>query len=213
MKIFKVWSIFSLLAVATVALVAHSYEITSDGKKMVALEVVSHSGDTTQYPDHYVAYTRVPMPDPVPRDGYAFGGWFDNPEFTGYPVQEIYRGIYEDDDEVFTYYAKWWPLPKREGDCYKISSAGEMFGFAAIVNGAVGTQKDSTACAELAADIEFGEELWVPIRDFAGSIDGKGFVFSGIKIEKDTDTSAAVFIESINGGRTNIRFPLRMWAG
>lgn len=200
MKIFKVWSIFSLLAVATVALVAHSYEITSDGKKMVVLEVVSHSGDTTQYPDHYVAYTRVPMPDPVPRDGYAFGGWFDNPEFTGHSVQEIYRGIYEDDDEVFTYYAKWWPLPKREGDCYKITSAGEMFGFAAIVNGAVGVQKDSAACAELAADIEFGEELWVPIRDFAGSIDGKGFVLSGIKIEKDTDTSAAVFIESINGG-------------
>ena len=109
---------------------------------MVSLDVVSYSGDKTNYPRYYVSQTVLTLPDPTPRTGYAFAGWFDDTT-SSVPIDNRIGISFAEED--LTYYAKWWPLPKRDGKCYKIGSAEEMLGFSAIVNGGHGIKKDSTA--------------------------------------------------------------------
>ena len=50
------------------------------------------------------AYT---LPQPAAREGYEFGGWYDNAAFEGSPVTQITMG-----ESNVTYYAKWTQLAK-----------------------------------------------------------------------------------------------------
>jgi uncharacterized repeat protein (TIGR02543 family) len=45
---------------------------------------------------------------PPARDGYRFGGWYDNGRFTGNPITEIPRGSSTGDK---TFHAKWDKIP------------------------------------------------------------------------------------------------------
>ncbi len=168
--------------------------------KVAQLEFVSHSGDKTSYPQYYVASTSLSLPDPEPRKGYAFGGWFE----TLNSSESIGNAIYmQDVGDKLTYYARWWPLPKRDGDCYKINSVDEMFGFAAIVNGRKGVEKDSMACGILTSDIVLDSnkfEQWTPLENFAGSLDGRGHSVSLMWVESRYSSDKKPFITSINGG-------------
>jgi len=168
--------------------------------KVVSLNVVSYSGDKTNYPRYYVSQTVLTLPDPTPRTGYAFAGWFDDTT-SSVPIDNRIGISFAEED--LTYYAKWWPLPKRDGKCYKIGSAEEMLGFSAIVNGGLGIKKDSTACAILTADIVLDSSKflqWTPLEEFAGSLDGQGhsISFTWTKLQKSDGNKS--FISSISGG-------------
>ena len=167
--------------------------------KVVSLDVVSYSGDKTIYPRYYLSQTRITLPDPTPRTGYAFAGWFDDTT-SSVPIDNRIDISFAEED--LTYYAKWWPLPKRDGKCYKIGSAEEMLGFSAIVNGGLGIKKDSTACAILTADIVLDSSKflqWTAPENFAGSLDGQGhsISFGWTKYYYD---ERKPFIKSISGG-------------
>ena len=168
--------------------------------KVVSLNVVSYSGDKTNYPRYYVSQTVLTLPDPTPRTGYAFAGWFDDTT-SSVPIDNRIGISFAEED--LTYYTRWWPLPTRDGKCYKIGSAEEMLGFSAIVNGGLGIKKDSTACAILTADIVLDSSKflqWTPLEEFAGSLDGQGhsISFTWTKLQKSDGNKS--FISSISGG-------------
>lgn len=91
-------------------------------------------------------------------------------------------------------------VPSKVDSCYQISSAEELYGFGAIVNGNVtGIEKDSAACGELTNDIVVNENVldengnlnvadtasfvqWIPITKFSGRFNGNSHTISGIYI-------------------------------
>jgi uncharacterized repeat protein (TIGR02543 family) len=164
------------------------------------LEIVSHSGDKTRYPRYYVANSSLLLPDPEPRKGYVFGGWFESLD----SAQSIGNKIYKQDvGEKLTYYARWWPLPKNDGKCYKINSVDEVMGFSAIVNGGKDVEKDSMACGILTADVVLDSnrfEQWNALENFAGSLDGRGHSISLMWVASRYSGEKKPFISSINGG-------------
>ena len=74
---------------------------------------------------------------------------------------------------------------------YEISNAGQLFWFAALVNGDTTqegiTQAVSTANAVLTADIDLSGQNWTPIGNgstaYTGTFDGQGHTISGMTIE------------------------------
>ena len=56
------------------------------------------------YPEKYVFGQTLTLPVPT-YDGFAFGGWFDNAQFTGESISQISADTLGDQ----TYYAKWIP--------------------------------------------------------------------------------------------------------
>jgi uncharacterized repeat protein (TIGR02543 family) len=171
-----------------------SGKITGDHSsttKVSKITVVSFNGDTTSYPKYYVEGEPRPFGYvPSQRDGYVFSGWFYNPKGAGAAIKTISDRATGD----LTIYGKWWKIPKPKGDCYEIASMDDLFGFAAIVNGAPGVKKDSLACGKLVADIKYERKeedvyddglynnglWWLPIQNFAGSFNGNGFTVSGL---------------------------------
>lgn len=152
-----------------------------------SVEMVTHDRDTTRYVNEYAKGFGLKLQDPVPKEGFVFGGWYENPDYLGLPLKEIAADVSGDKK----LYGKWWPLPKPKAGCYEIGSIEDLFGFAAVVNGAVGAEKDSAACGKLVADIVFenSEDLWVndfliwtPMWNFAGTFDGNGFAIKNIAI-------------------------------
>ncbi len=101
-------------------------------------------------------------------------------------------------------------MPKTDdGNCYKITTVQNLYGFAAIVNGG-----ETTACAVVTANITDNSNLlekngnlsstrnkntWTPIKDFAGSFDGGNKTISGLYVK--TGNGAGLF-NSVQGGAT-----------
>ncbi len=137
--------------------------------------------DNEIYAVGYIKGARTTFPIPV-RDGYAFLGWFNNANLTGNPIE----GIEYKTTGNLDLYAMWTPLPKKKGDCYEIRTEDDLYGFAAIVNGAPGAIQESCACGKLTADIALNEDPekkykpWFPIMDFCGTFDGNGKSISGL---------------------------------
>ena len=144
----------------------------------------------------YVEGTGLTLTRKVSRDGYVFAGWYTDSEYTGEPVAEITAA--ETGNKVF--YAKWIKkeIPSKDADgCYVIKTAMELYGFAAIVNGTDGVEREHYACGSLANDIEVNQNVidengvlneaekhkfleWTPIMEFAGVFDGKLHSVSGL---------------------------------
>ena len=137
--------------------------------------------DNEIYAVGYIKGSRITFPIPV-RNGYAFLGWFNNANLTGNPIE----GIEYKTTGNLDLYAMWIPLPKKKGDCYEIRTEDDLYGFAAIVNGAPGAIQESCACGKLTADIALNEDPekkykpWFPIMDFCGTFDGNGKSISGL---------------------------------
>ena len=100
--------------------------------------------------------------------------------------------------------------PSKVSGCYQISDAGELYGFAAIVNGTDGFVKDSAACGKLTKDIVVNENVlaedgtlnvsdtanfarWIPMGFFAGTFDGQGHTISGLYFNNDTAAYVGLF--------------------
>lgn len=129
------------------------------------------------------------------RKGFVFAGWCDNAELKGTAISKM--TVTSD----VTLYAKWIEVktPALVDGCYQISDAGELYGFAALVNG--GTV---SACGVLTKDIVVNENVlakdgslnddkayanWTPIgntdRRFNGTFDGQGHTVSGLYMNGD----------------------------
>ena len=149
--------------------------------------------DNEIYAVGYIKGARTTFPIPV-RDGYAFLGWFKNAKLTGNPI----AGLDYKTSGNLDLYAMWTPLPKKNGDCYEISTEDDLYGFAAIVNGAPGTVQEPCACGKLTADIALNVDAekeykpWFPIMNFCGTFDGSGKSISGL-YRNDTLSSMGFF--------------------
>ena len=99
--------------------------------------------------------------------------------------------------------------PEQKNGVYQISSAGELYWFAGLVNGdttiiGTETQKNTAASAVLTEDIVLNKKVldekgnlngdgssftkWTPIGDntpYTGTFDGAGYEISGLYIDSD----------------------------
>ncbi|MCD7743382.1 MAG: hypothetical protein LUH13_03720 [Oscillospiraceae bacterium] len=102
------------------------------------------------------------------------------------------------------------------GSTYEISNAGQLFWFAALVNGDT-TQEGITAAvsdadAILTADINLESKEWTPIGDYAGStspyycgtFDGKGYTISNLYINNSASNYQGLFGYVSNGTVQNV---------
>ena len=104
-------------------------------------------------------------------------------------------------------------------ECYVISNAEELYGFAAIVNGADGFTRQQDACAVLSQDIVVNRNVlddegnlneagiagyipWNPIDSFEGTFDGQMHTISGLYYNdpKDHDKKKDVGLFGAVGG-------------
>lgn len=106
--------------------------------------------------------------------------------------------------------------PAKAADgCYQISTAEELYGFAAIVNGR-GVTKDVSACGKLTKDITINAGVlnsdgtlnsgasadfatWTPMASFSGTFDGQGHKISGLYFN-NSSTSNVGFVNVLTGG-------------
>lgn len=106
--------------------------------------------------------------------------------------------------------------PSVDGDgCYLIGSAAELYGFSAITNGTMTAVEGAASpyCVKLTDDITVNTgvlnaslslntgssyEPWIPLQNFAGTIDGQGHVISGLYVSSRTQDYVG-FV----GGRNN----------
>ena len=146
--------------------------------------------DHEPYPEGYVEEALMTFPIPK-RNGYAFIGWFEDADFTTDTIKGVnYKTT--GDKEL---YAQWAPLPKKTDGCYQIGTEGELYGFAAIVSGTNGTERESCACGKLTANITINDttntytphKQWFPMMDFCGTFDGNGKAISGLYRSKPND--------------------------
>ena len=145
------------------------------------------------------------LPTEMYRDSSIFAGWFDNAELSGKPV----AAITPEDTGDKTYYAAWFkmkmPALDSTDDCFQISDAAELYGFAAYVSGThwmYYNVKMPTACGKLTKDVVVNEHvlnedgsldslntlsflIWNPIDSFAGTFNGQGHTISGLYNSKD----------------------------
>ena len=109
-----------------------------------------------------------------------------------YSNSPINDGHQYDADGVCTVCGVYQPAG-QENDIYQITNAGQLFWFAALVNGdadIIGTdvEKNAAASAVLTADITVPEgKAWTPIGNesnpYTGTFDGQGYTIDGMKID------------------------------
>ena len=69
------------------------------------------SSKSNNRPKYTVETATFQLADPDPREGFTFGGWFDNAKFEGNAVTQIVNGSTGD----ITLYAKWYPYVVQYG--------------------------------------------------------------------------------------------------
>lgn len=125
-------------------------------KELASKSVALHSlGEEEQFV--YFEDFSTALPEPT-KSGYIFQGWYTDANYGGSPITEV-------PDNAKDLYAKWFeitaPQAMDENGCYKISSANELYGFAAMVNGdplvlngsVVEGDANASVCGRLTADI------------------------------------------------------------
>ena len=105
-----------------------------------------------------------------------------------YSNSPVCSGHQYDADGVCTLCGGYQPA-ELNGDVYEISNAGQLFWFAALVNGTLtdGTAQNAAACAVLTTNIDLTGEAWTPIgsesNPYTGTFDGAGYTISGMTLE------------------------------
>ena len=108
-----------------------------------------------------------------------------------YSNSPVSSGHQYDADGVCTLCGGYQPA-ELNGDVYEISNAGQLFWFAALVNGTLtdGTAQNAAASAVLTKNIDLGGAAWTPIGNYAvnkvtytGTFDGQNHTISGMTIE------------------------------
>lgn len=124
------------------------------------------------------------LPDPPERENYAFKGWYEDEECTK-PILLIPEGTAEN----VRVYAKFiGSIPVSDAaDLIAVSSAPEKY-------------------YHLTQDINLGGQVWEPIGEFKGILDGKGHTVKNFSLSSTEPGEDFGFIR-INGGTVkNLRF-------
>ena len=109
-------------------------------------------------------------------------------------------------------------MPTLSDGCYQISTAAELYGFAAIVNGTDGFTKNKSACGKLNKNIVVNRSVldsdgelndanvanfipWNPLDSFSGTFDGNGLLISGLyrDVSNEADAQDVGFIRNLVG--------------
>ena len=152
-------------------------------------------GDTKVYPSKYTEGLVFALPANVEREGYLFDGWYAVAKPTDKDMR--LEKIGPDDKGDKTLYAQWLQIkkPKIDNSCYAISDVAELYGFASIVNGTNGMEREENACGKLTQDIVVNKQVldsegklnvqksfrtWIPMENFKGAFDGNGHVIYGL---------------------------------
>ncbi len=92
---------------------------------------------------------------------------------------------------------------------YQIENAGNLFWFAAMVNGDTANAdiaaQNAAASAVLVADIDLGSREWTPMQGFAGSFDGAGHRIDNLKITAAGHTHVGLFGGTAEGSNAVIK--------
>ena len=105
-----------------------------------------------------------------------------------YSNSPVSSGHQYDADGVCTLCGGYQPA-ELNGDVYEISNAGQLFWFAALVNGTLtdGTAQNAAASAVLTTNIDLTGEAWTPIGNastiYTGTFDGQNHTISGMTLE------------------------------
>lgn len=118
-------------------------------------------------------------------------------------------------ESVLAAYSGTPQVPMKIDNCYQISSAEELYGFAKIMNEMdAGGQSKESVCAKLVADIVVnnnvleGDSLngdgsdfipWTPIANFTGVFDGQNHTISGLYYKNTETFASAGFILTVTG--------------
>ena len=84
-------------------------------------------------------------------------------------------------------------------EVYEIGNAGQLYWFAALVNGDTSvdgvTDADQTACAVLTKNITVTNETWTPIgvNGYKGTFDGQGYTISGLIFDNSELNNVGLF--------------------
>ncbi|HIT62332.1 MAG TPA: hypothetical protein IAC38_02640, partial [Candidatus Caccovivens faecavium] len=105
----------------------------------------------------------------------------------------------EDNDDVTTNASGYWTsyatTPSRVGGAYVIDSAEDLAWMA--------NQSSLTGTYNLAANINLSAHYWVPIKDFMGTFNGRGYTITGMNINNssaDMNDSFGVGLFAVVGG-------------
>lgn len=152
-------------------------------------------GDTSVYPSKYTEGLVFSLPANVEREGYLFDGWYSVAKPTDKDMK--LEKIGPNDKGNKTLYAQWLQIkkPKIDSLCYAISNVAELYGFASIVNGINGMEREENACGKLTQDIVVNKQVldsegklnvqksfrtWIPMKNFKGAFDGNGHFIYGL---------------------------------
>ena len=128
-----------------------------------------------------------PYPVPDSSHGIVYAEQYCDGTATGnYGNSQIIHANYA--NGFCTGCGKYQPA-ELNGAVYEISNAGQLFWFAALVNGTLtdGTAQNAAACAVLTTNIDLTGEAWTPIgsesNPYTGTFDGQNHTISGMTIE------------------------------
>ena len=128
-----------------------------------------------------------PYPVPDSSHGIVYAEQYCDGTATGnYGNSQIIHANYA--NGFCTGCGKYQPA-ELNGAVYEISNAGQLFWFAALVNGTLtdGTAQNAAACAVLTTNIDLTGEAWTPIgsesNPYTGTFDGQNYTISGMTIE------------------------------
>ncbi len=79
------------------------YAKKADTPTEYSIDFYSNNGTTIDSITYTVESAKITLPTPT-KEGYIFGGWYDNPNFTGTVYTELKKGAYAQD---FEFHAKW----------------------------------------------------------------------------------------------------------
>ena len=147
----------------------------------------SASGNVSWYQNLNNGQTVDEYPVPDSSHGTVYHATYCQGEEV-YSNSPVCSGHQYDADGVCTLCGGYQPA-ELNGDVYEISNAGQLFWFAALVNGTLtdGTAQNAAASAVLTTDIVLTGEAWTPIgsksNPYTGTFDGQNHTISGMTIE------------------------------
>ena len=169
--------------------------------KISNIKFHTYDGDTTTYRSQYVEGISTSLPSSL-RKNFILEGWYTNAQFTDSAVTAISTADTGDLD----LYARWLTMPNLIDGCYEIANKDDLYVFSTIVNGYFGMDQELDACGKLTADIVWNEkidkdvaEMWTPIEDFQGSLDGQGHKIIGLYISGSAPFNSMAFIKRLYG--------------